>query len=41
MHGYAPEDKDSAASWLSNNPHASSVEKLSDIFYVMKEVAEL
>lgn len=40
MHGYAPEDKDSAASWLTNHETHQPVERLEGIFPVMKHAAE-
>jgi predicted AlkP superfamily pyrophosphatase or phosphodiesterase len=39
MHGYSPDDKDSAASWLSNFETARPVLRLEDIFPVMQHAA--
>ncbi len=38
MHGYSPDDEDSIASWLTNNPDAKP-EGLQNIFNVMKNAA--
>lgn len=40
MHGYRPEDIDSTASWLTNFDTGLSVEKLEDIYAVMKTAAD-
>jgi hypothetical protein len=40
MHGYAPEDKDSAACWLTNFKTNSKVTRLEDIYTVMKAAAD-
>jgi len=39
MHGYAPEDRDSAASWLTNFEPHTPVHRLEDIFGVMQAAA--
>jgi hypothetical protein len=39
MHGYAPEDKDSVAAWLANFEDGPQVNRLDDIFNVMKHAA--
>lgn len=40
MHGYSPDDKDSAASWLANFETEQPVNRLEDIFAVMRAAAE-
>ncbi len=40
MHGYSPDDKDSAACWLTNYETITPVNRLEDIFAVMKDAAE-
>lgn len=40
MHGYAPEDADSVAAWLANFDDGPPVNRLDDIFKVMKYAAE-
>lgn len=40
MHGYAPEDRDSAACWLSNFEPNAPVNRLEDIFGVMQAAAD-
>lgn len=40
MHGYSPEDKDSAASWLTNFQTDHTVNRLEDIFTVMQAAAK-
>ena len=40
MHGYAPDDKDSAASWLTNYETDRPVDRLEDIFPIMKQAAD-
>jgi hypothetical protein len=40
MHGYAPEDKDSAACWLSNFETETEVNRLEDIYPVMQAAAK-
>lgn len=40
MHGYAPDDKDSAASWLTNFDAEQQVYRLEDIYSVMQEAAD-
>jgi hypothetical protein len=40
MHGYSPDDKDSAASWLTNFETSQPVDRLEDIFAVMQAAAD-
>jgi hypothetical protein len=40
MHGYSPDDKDSAASWLTNFETEDTVERLEDIYGVMQAAAQ-
>jgi hypothetical protein len=40
MHGYSPDDKDSAASWLTNFETNPPVDRLEDIFAVMQAAAD-
>lgn len=40
MHGYSPDDIDSAASWLTNYPTDTEVNRLEDIYSVMQAAAD-